>query len=166
LHRSIERQAGAVKDCLHSFFQIETDQNGRLLFSSAAMRVRIPPRVHPAIHPGPKWSTALQQYHDEGSNPPALTLDQNGASQPVARLFLAHSLASSIDSDAVALGLSSFSQNHLGPLPELFCFGKWPKQRCTETKVPWICPGCLVWSFCFLVFSQFAAPTSSGRGDA
>ena len=59
MHRSIERQAGAVKDCLHSFFQIETDQNGRLLFSSAAMRVRIPPRVHPAIHPGPKWSTVL-----------------------------------------------------------------------------------------------------------
>jgi hypothetical protein len=137
---------------LHSFFQIETDQNGRLLFSSAAMRVRIPPRVHPAIHPGPKWSTALQQYHDEGANPPALTLDRNGASQPVAKLFLAHALASSIDSDAVALGRSSFSQNHSGPLPEFFCLGKWAKQRCTETKVPWIRSGRLV---CFFGFWYF-----------
>ena len=71
----------------------------------------------------------LQQYRDGGSHPPTLTLDQDGASQPLAELFLAHLLVLSRDSYAVAFGPSTFSQNHLGPLPELFGFEKWSKQR-------------------------------------
>ena len=112
----------------------------KLLFSSTAMGVRIPPRVHPVSHPGPKWSTAFSSTAMGVRIPPRSpwtkmehrNLWRNSS-------WLIHWLLSR-DSNAVAFGPSTFSQHHLGPLPELLGFEKWSKQRCTETKVRRISP--------------------------
>ena len=105
----------------------------KLLFSSTAMGVRIPPCVHPVSHPGPKWSTAFSSTAMGVRIPPRSpwtkmehrNLWRNSS-------WLIHWLLSR-DSHAVAFGPSTFSQHHLGPLPELLGFEKWSKQRCVKT---------------------------------